>query len=76
MKKFYYIIILIFTTLVVINSFNYPPVIIITIIFRDGYSTLVSNSVLIINTLYPINTTGTDDLINYITISIINIYGI
>jgi len=55
--------------------FNYPPVIIIIIIFKNKYLTLASNSILIINILYLISIIGTNSLADYITISITNVYG-
>lgn len=46
------------------------------ITLKDRYLILALSCILVISTLYPISTTGTNSSANYIIILIINIYRI
>lgn len=74
MKKFRQIIVLTFAALIIISSFNYSSVAIVIVILENEYSTSVSSSTLVTNASHFMNITGINDLIDYITISIINVY--
>lgn len=75
MKKLYQIVVLIFAVLIIANSFNCSSIAIVTVILENEYSILVSSFVLVTSVSNPENITNIDNSIDYITISITNMYG-